>query len=90
LCSAQTITVDSLYSLDDSAQPGASAPPAGARTDFFCGSPVVVLNFTDLPAGTYALAILSRNRRAKTPADFTGSLETADHRWVLAGFFSKP
>ncbi|MGA2051473.1 MAG: hypothetical protein ABSG96_27725, partial [Terracidiphilus sp.] len=48
-----TITVDSLYVLD------ASAEPAGvARTDFYCGTPVVVLNFTDLPPASYALVIL--------------------------------
>jgi hypothetical protein len=35
------ITVDSLYALD------ASTDPVGAaRTDFYCGTPVVVLNFT--------------------------------------------
>jgi hypothetical protein len=40
------ITVNSLYELD------ASAESAGAaRSDFYCGTPVVVLNFTDLPPG---------------------------------------
>jgi hypothetical protein len=80
-----TITVDTLYILD------ASTDPAGTqRTDFFCGSPVVVLNFTDLPPGTYALAILHATG-VPQPHQIALILSKApDNRWMLAGFFEKP
>ena len=80
-----TITVDSLYALD------ASPESAGnSRTDFFCGAPVVALNFTNLPAGTYALAILHATG-VPHPQQISLILsETAQHNWMLAGFFSKP
>ena len=79
-----TITIDSLYALD------ASAEPAGvARTDFYCGTPVVVLNFTDLPPGNYALAIVHATG-VPNPQQISLILsESADHRWLLGGFFSK-
>ena len=79
------ITVDSLYALD------ASTDSAGAaRTDFYCGTPVVVLNFTDLPPGTYALAILHATG-VPHPQQISLILsETAEHRWMLGGFFSRP
>ncbi|MGA2167746.1 MAG: hypothetical protein ABSG62_06000 [Terracidiphilus sp.] len=79
------ITVDSLYALD------ASTESAGtARTDFYCGTPVVVLNFTDLPPGTYALAILHATG-VPHPQQISLILsETAEHRWMLGGFFSRP
>jgi len=80
-----TITVDSLYGLD------ASAEPAGvARTDFYCGSPVVVLNFTDLPPGNYALAIVHATGVPKPQQISLILSESADHRWLLGGFFSRP
>ncbi len=80
-----TITVDSFYALD------ASAEPAGvARTDFYCGTPVVVLNFTDLPPASYALVILHATG-VPNPQQISLILsESADHRWLLGGFFSKP
>lgn len=85
LVQASAITVISLYMLD------ASAEPAGTpRTDFFCGSPLVVLNFTNLPAGLYALAILHATG-VPNPQQISFILsETSDHHWMLAGFFSKP
>lgn len=80
-----SITVDTLYVLD------ASSEPAGSpRTDFYCGSPVVVLNFSDLPPGTYALAVL---HATGVPQPHQISLilsKTADNHWMLAGFFDKP
>jgi len=85
-----TITIDSLYSLDASAQPGAPTQPAGARTDFFCGQPVVALNFIDLPPGTYALAILHATGVPKPQQISLVLSATPDHRWMLAGFFNKP
>lgn len=80
-----TITVNSLFVLD------ASTEPAGSpRTDFFCGTPVVVLNFNDLPPGMYALAILHATG-VPQPQQITLVLaQSADHRWMLGGFYSKP
>jgi hypothetical protein len=78
------ITVDSLYELDATTE-----SQAAARTDFYCGSPVVVLNFTDLPAGTYALAILHATGVPKPQQISLILSETADHRWMLGGFFSR-
>jgi hypothetical protein len=79
------VTVDRLYILD------ASADPAGApRTDFFCGSPVVVLNFTDLPPATYALAILHATGVPQPHQIALILSKTPDNRWMLAGFFEKP
>jgi hypothetical protein len=80
-----TITVDSLYALD------ASAEPAGvARTDFYCGTPLVVLNFTDLPPASYALVILHATGVPKPQQISLILSESADHRWMLGGFFSRP
>jgi hypothetical protein len=80
-----TITIDTLFALD------ASTEPAGApRTDFFCGSPVVVLNFPNLPPGVYALAIVHATG-VKQPQIITLVLsQTADQRWLLGGFNPKP
>jgi hypothetical protein len=79
------ITVDSLYALD------ASTEAAGAaRTDFYCGTPVVVLNFNDLPPGTYALAILHATGVPQPQQISLILSQTADHRWMLGGFRSKP
>ena len=79
------ITVDSLFALDATAE-----SQGAARTDFYCGSPVVVLNFTDLPPGMYALAILHATG-VPQPQEIALILSgTAEHRWMLGGFFSKP
>jgi hypothetical protein len=79
------ITVDDLYALD------ASTEPAGApRTDFYCGSPVVALNFTGLPPGIYALGILHATGVQQPQQVALILAKTADNRWMLAGFFSKP
>jgi hypothetical protein len=79
------ITVDTLYILD------ASTDPAGApRTDFYCGSPVVVLTFAGLPPGTYAVAVI---HATGVPQPHQISLilsKTSENRWMLAGFFEKP
>jgi hypothetical protein len=79
------ITVDSLYTLDATAE-----APGAARTDFYCGTPVVVLNFTDLPPGSYALAILHATGVPKPQQISLILSETPDHRWMLGGFISKP
>jgi hypothetical protein len=85
LIQGATITVDSVYALD------ASSQAAGAtRTDFYCGSPVVVLNFNDLPPGSYALVILHATGVPKPQQIALILSESPDHRWMLGGFFSKP
>jgi hypothetical protein len=80
-----TVTVNTLYILDASTD-----APGEAKTDFYCGSPVVVLNFSDLPPGTYALAVL---HATGVPEPHQISLilsKTPENRWMLAGFFDKP
>jgi hypothetical protein len=79
------ITIENLYSLDAS-----SESVSGGRTDFYCGTPVVVLNFNDLPPGTYALAIIHATGVPKPQQISLILSETADHRWMLGGLFNKP
>jgi hypothetical protein len=79
------ITVDSLYALDAS-----TGSVGAAQTDFYCGTPVVVLNFTDLPPGTYALVILHATGIPQPQQISLILSETADHRWMLGGFYSRP
>jgi hypothetical protein len=80
-----SFTIDNIYILD------AFTEPAGTpRTEFFCGQPVVTLNFTDLPAGTYALAI---GHATGVPQPQQISLILAkgpQDKWMLAGLFGKP
>ena len=80
-----TITVSNVYSLD------ASQDPAGAeRTQFFCGSPIVVLTFNGIPPGKYALAILHATGVPK-PQQISIILANAGgDQWQLAGFYAKP
>ena len=78
------ITVDSLYAMD------ASSEPVGApRTDFYCGTPVVVLDFNNLPPGSYALAILHATGVPQPQQISLILSETAEQRWMLGGFFSR-
>jgi len=79
------ITIDSLYMMDSSAESAGSA-----RTDFYCGAPIVVLDFTDLPPGAYALAILHATGVPQPQQISLILSETTEHRWMLGGFFSKP
>jgi len=79
------ITIDSLYALDASTE-----TPGSARTDFYCGSPVVVLNFTDLPPGNYALAILHATGVPQPQQVSLILSDAGNHRWMMGGFFSKP
>jgi len=79
------ITVDSLYLLDASTE-----PQNAARTDFYCGSPVVVFNLTNLPTGKYALTILHASGVSQPQQISLILSETAEHRWMLGGFFSRP
>jgi len=80
-----SITIDALFALD--ATPDSLG---AARTDFFCGSPLVVLNFTNLPPGSYALIIVHATG-VPLPQQISLILsETAPHHWMLAGFFNRP
>jgi hypothetical protein len=79
-----TITVDEVYDLDDSTD-----QPGSASTQFFCGSPVVVLNFNNLPPGKYALALMHATGVEK-PQQVSLILAQNGGRWMLAGFFAKP
>jgi hypothetical protein len=85
LVQSATVTVDEVYILD------ASGDPAGApRTDFFCGSPVVAMNFTNLPPATYALAIVHATGVPQPQQVSLILAKTAGDKWMLAGFFDKP
>lgn len=80
-----TITVNDLYALD------ASTEPAGAATtDFYCGTPVVVLTFTSLPPAKYALAILHATGVPQPQQISLILSEPTENHWMLAGFFSRP
>ncbi|KAA6461084.1 hypothetical protein DYQ86_12540 [Acidobacteria bacterium AB60] len=85
LVNAATITVDAVYDLDASTdQPGAP------NTQFFCGSPVVVINFNNLPPGKYALALLHATG-VKDPQQVSLILaQSPAKQWMLAGFYAKP
>jgi hypothetical protein len=85
LVQGAAITIDSLYLLDASTE-----PTVAPQTDFYCGTPVVVLNFNNLPAGTYALVILHATGVAQPQQIALILSATAEGRWMLAGFFSKP
>lgn len=85
LVQSATITVDDLYYLDASTD-----PPNEAQTDFYCGSPVVGLDFNGLPPGKYALAILHATGVSKPQEVSLILSEAQDSRWMLAGFFDKP
>jgi hypothetical protein len=80
-----TITINNLYMLD-----AASETAGAARTDFYCGTPVVVLNFNGLPPGTYALAILHLSGVPQPQQISLVLSKTAGNQWMLAGFFSRP
>lgn len=84
LIQTATITVDDLYDLDASTD-----QPNSPSTQFFCGSPVVVLNFSGLPPGKYALAILHATG-VKQPQQISLILARNGNQWQLAGFFAKP
>jgi hypothetical protein len=58
LVQASAITVDQLYLLDASDNSSGATSAGATPVDFFCGSPVVALNFPALPAGVYALVMV--------------------------------
>jgi hypothetical protein len=80
-----SLTVNNVFFLD------ASTQPAGAqRTDFYCGQPVVSINFVNLPTGTYALAILHATGVSQPQQISLILSKTTQGQWMLAGLFSKP
>ena len=80
-----TTTVDAVYLLDASKD-----APGAERTQFFCGSPIVVLTFNGLPQGTYALAIMHATGVPKPQQIAIILASTAGNQWQLAGFYAKP
>lgn len=92
-----TITVEDLYTLDASSEP-ADSP----QTDFYCGNPIVVFNFTDLPPAKYAFVILHATGIAQPQqvalilsSDSATSTTDSDQpaapdHWMLAGFYFSP
>jgi hypothetical protein len=85
LVQTATMTVDSVYLLDASKD-----APGAERTQFFCGSPIVVLTFTGIPPGTYALVILHATG-VQQPQQISLILASAPgNQWQLAGFYAKP
>jgi hypothetical protein len=85
LVQGAVITVDNLYSLDASTD-----PPGEVRTQFFCGSPMVVVTFNALPPGTYALALLHATGVSKPQQVSIILAKSAPNQWLLAGLYSKP
>ena len=79
-----TVTIYNLYFLDASTE-----APNSQRTDFYCGTPVVVMNFNGLPPGTYALAVVHATG-VPQPQQISLVLAKQANRWMLAGFFDKP
>src|SRR4051794_24277160 len=79
-----TITIFNLYFLDASTE-----APNAQRTDFYCGTPVVVMNFNGLPPGTYAVALVHATG-VPQPQQVALVLAKNANRWMLAGFFDKP
>lgn len=85
LVQTATVTVDSIYLLDASKD-----APGAERTQFFCGSPIVVLTFNGLPPGTYALVIVHATG-VPQPQQISLILASAPgNQWQLAGFYAKP
>lgn len=80
-----TITVDNLYAMD------ASSEKAGSpQTEFYCGTPVVMLTFPNLPPGKYGLAIIHATGVPKPQQISLVLSETPANTWMLAGFVSRP
>jgi hypothetical protein len=80
-----TVTVDGLYVLDAS-----TGQASAERTQFFCGSPTVVLTFDSLPQGTYALSIIHATGVPKPQQISLILAKAAGNAWQLAGFYGKP
>jgi hypothetical protein len=85
-----TLTIDNLYGFDSSQDP----PAAGQGVQFYCSPPnsnmTVVLNFSSLPSGKYAIVILHATGVPKPQQLSLVLAQTEPNQWKLAGFFSKP
>lgn len=79
-------TIDALYSLD-----ALKEQPGTGRVQFFCGtSPIVVLTFSGIPPGNYALVIMHATG-VPNPQQISFILAAApDNQWQLAGLYSRP
>jgi hypothetical protein len=85
LVRSASITVENLYLLD-----ATDSTPGAPQTDFFCGSPVVVFNISNLPPGMYSIAILHATG-VRQPEQVSLILaKTPNGPWALAGLFDKP
>jgi hypothetical protein len=80
-----TITINNLYGLD-----AATEAPGAPTTDFYCGTPVVILNFNGLPPGNYALAIVHASGVPQPQQISLILAKTPENRWMLAGLFDRP
>jgi hypothetical protein len=80
-----TITVDAIYELDASKDQASTE-----RTQFFCGSPTVVLTFDGLPQGVYALSIIHATGVPKPQQIALILAKGTGDTWLLAGFYGKP
>lgn len=90
LVQASAITVDSLFLLDATENTAGTTSAGAAQVDFYCGSPVVVLSFPTLPAGTYALAVVHATGVPRPQQISLILSESAGGRWLLAGLFDRP
>lgn len=79
------ITVDAMYQLDASTD-----QPGSARTQFFCGTPTVVLTFDGLPPGLYALSIIHATGVPKPQQIALILAKGTNNTWQLAGLYAKP
>jgi len=80
-----TITVDDLYAMDAS-----SEKPGTPQTEFYCGTPVVMLTFPNLPPGKYGLTIVHATGVPKPQQISLILSETPTSGWMLAGFVNRP
>lgn len=85
LLQGAAVTVEELLMLDAS-----SETPGAARADFYCGSPVVVLNFTDMTPGVYAVAVVHATGVPNPQQISLIFAKAPDGRWMLGGFVAKP
>jgi hypothetical protein len=85
LVHSATITVDALYDLDASGE-----AQGAAQTQFFCGSPVVVLTFANLPPGKYALAVVHATGVQQPQQVALILAQNLPTQWMLAGINAKP
>jgi hypothetical protein len=83
------LTVTNVYLLDAST-PQATAAGGSSPAEFFCGQPVVSINFNDLPPGSYALAIGHATGVAQPQQIALILAKSPQNQWMLGGLFIKP